>query len=178
MFFGIGFSVELCVLDIVLYVFLQSIRVLTDRALPARWLDPELPCFRTRAWEHGGRFYQDHFQIARWKDRLPAVDGLNTVSKKKLKGVAPDYLRQFIVETCRGESHHMRTILETILFILWNPVGLFCCVFILSLLLNVPCIFIQRYNRPRLQRLLLQVESRKWNSAAIDPQVPRSPYTA
>jgi len=175
MFFGIGFSVGLCMLDVAVYVLLQCTRILTDRLLPLRWLDPGLPWFRTRAWENGGKFYQDHFRIAAWKDKLPAVDGLNTVSKKSLNGVSPEYLRQFIVETCRGESDHVRSILETAVFVLWNPLWLFCCIFVLSMVGHAPFIFIQRYNRPRLQRLLMQVESRRANSAASASQMQRSP---
>jgi glycosyl-4,4'-diaponeurosporenoate acyltransferase len=169
MFFGIGFSTRLCALDIILYVLFQSIRVITDRVLPTHWFDPELPYFRTKAWENDGKFYQDHFYISKWKDKLPAIDGLNTVSKKKLGTVSPEYLRQLIIETCRGESHHLRTILETVFFILWNPFGLSCCIFILSIFLNLPFIFIQRYNRPRLERLLVQIESHSCNSTATRP---------
>lgn len=178
MFFGIGFSVGLCMLDVVVYILLQCIRILTDRLLPSRWLDPGLPWFRTKAWENGGKFYRDHLRIARWKDRLPAVDGLNKVSKKSLSGISPEYLRQFIVETCRGESHHVRSILETALFVLWNPFWLFCCIFVLSLVGHAPFIFIQRYNRPRLQRLLAQVESRLTGPTSAGSQFQRSPRTA
>lgn len=172
-----GAAVRLVSLDIVLYAVFQTIRIGTDRLLPAGWINPDSWYFRTKAWERGGRFYEDHFHINRWKDRLPAVDGLNKVSKKSLSGISPEYLRQFIVETCRGESHHVRSILETALFVLWNPFWLFCCIFVLSLVGHAPFIFIQRYNRPRLQRLLAQVESRLTGPTSADSQLQRSPRT-
>ena len=163
-----GAAIRLVFLDIFLYAAFQTMRIGTDHLLPVSWIDPELWYFRPKAWERGGRFYEDHVHISRWKDRLPAVDGFNAVSKKRLAGVSAEYLQQFVVETCRGESHHVRTILETAVFALWNPPGIFWTVFIVGGLFNVPFIMVQRYNRPRLEELLAEVKhSRRASSVGV-----------
>ncbi|HEY9093334.1 MAG TPA: hypothetical protein VIN62_00615 [Candidatus Cryosericum sp.] len=161
-------ATRLVLLDILLYAAFQTIRIGTDRLLPASWINPDSWYFRPKTWERGGRFYEDHFHINRWKDRLPAVDGFNAISKKRLGGVSADYLRQFVVETCRGESHHVRTIVETAVFALWNPPSIFWAVFIIGGLCQLPFIMVQRYNRPRLEELLAEVvRSKRASSVSV-----------
>jgi len=63
-------------------------------------------------------------------------------------------LARFVAETRRAEYGHWLAIACTPVFALWNPpVGL-ALMAAYSLLVNVPFIAIQRYNRPRAQRIL------------------------
>ncbi len=157
MLLDIHFSWTLVLIDVVLYVILQTCRIWADVILPQHWFDPSHALFRTRPWELEGRFYQRYFHIRHWKDKLPTVDGCNHFSKRSLDSKSPEYLRRFIFETCRAESHHLRSILETTLFLIWNPPWLFIIIWLISLSLHLPCIFVQRYNRPRMQKVLEQI---------------------
>lgn len=158
MLFDIQFSWPLVLFDLLIYALLQVSRMCLDMILPQQWFDPNKPYYHSWSWEQNGAFYQRHFHIRTWKDKLPSVNSLDHFSKKNLGQLSPNYLRQFIFQTCRGESHHVRSILTTAVFLMWNPTGLFLLIFLLSTLGNLPFIFIQRYNRPRLRAILTQIE--------------------
>ena len=114
---------------------------------------PDKRMFRARRWENNGRIYNDLLKINRWKDHLPQHIGKNGFSKNHLDGVSPDYLDEFILETCRGEwNHRANCWFAAVLFVL-NPIGLALLLAFLLLLGNVPFAVIQRYNRFRLQKL-------------------------
>ena len=155
------------------YALLVLIREYVDMHIPARWLDPDRGWFRIRPWERGGDFYRDILGIDRWKNKLPTLKGLTHFSKKHLDGDGPGYLERFIVETCRSESNHMRAIFSVVVMKLWTPFGLWFLCLVLALVGNLPFICIQRYNRPRLQRLAALEERR----AALR-QRPASPSHA
>ena len=147
------FSWKLVLINALIYAALQFIRMIIDCFMPRSWYDHRRPYFQCKVWEREGQFYQEYFNIKGWKDCLPSIGGFTRFSKRKLKTTDPAYLERFINETCRGESHHVRSILETSLFILWNPLPLFMIIFSASALFHLPYIMIQRYNRPRLMQL-------------------------
>ena len=70
--------------------------------------------------------------------------------KKKLKTLDSDYLKAFIKETCRAEWAHWMQIIPFWLFGFWAPPPVIWFMLLYALLLNMPCIIAQRYNRPRL----------------------------
>lgn len=76
------------------------------------------------------------------------------MSKKRLLTSDPEYLGEFVVATCRAESHHVRAVLSVVVMKLWTPLPSWLFVFAIALTGNLPFILIQRYNRPRLQRAL------------------------
>ncbi len=116
-------------------------------------LSPRRRMFRPRTWERDGRFYSSVLRINRWKDLLPQHVGKNGFSKEHLDDVSAEYLDEFIAETCRGEWNHRMNSLCVIPVLIINrlPAGLI--ISLLVLLGNLPFVFIQRYNRLRLQRL-------------------------
>ena len=122
-------------------------------AMPLNHFSPDRWLYRPHRWEKEGRFYSDVLHINKWKDHLPQHTGKNGFSKSHLDSVSVEYIDRFISETCRGEWNHTTNCLFTaVLFIINTPImGL-----LLSVLLvagNFPFIFIQRYNRFRLQKL-------------------------
>lgn len=129
--------------------------------LPLRVFDPGSRLYRKRSWEREGRFYEEHLSIRSWKDRLP--DGgrifAGGFSKAGLSSRSGDYLRRFLLETCRGELVHWAVMSASVLFFLWNPwwAGLIMVVYGIGA--NLPCIVAQRYNRIRLARLLSAMEN-------------------
>ncbi len=64
------------------------------------------------------------------------------------------YLKMFIAETCRSEFTHLLQIIPFWVFGLFAPPIVIWVMLIYALILNVPCIIAQRYNRPRIKKLL------------------------
>ena len=116
-----------------------------------------LDSFWFRGWkfEDGGKFYKRFFRIHKWKRLLP--DGAKMFDtgfpKGELNGTEKEYLEAFIKETCRAEASHWIQILPFWVFGLWSPPFVIIVMLVYSLVLNMPCIIAQRYNRPRLIRL-------------------------
>jgi glycosyl-4,4'-diaponeurosporenoate acyltransferase len=129
-------------------------RILVDPHIPASWLSPDRRPFRAFSWEAGGDYYRRVWHIEAWKGRLPAFTGGTRFSKRALTGSDPEYLNQFIVETCRGESNHARAIGSVVVMKLWTPTALWVVMLAIAVAGNLPFIAIQRYNRPRLQHAL------------------------
>lgn len=147
-------------LNFALYWALTLGRILIDPILPERLFSPERPAYRAQRWEDGGDFYRQHLRVDRWKDYLPTFAGPNRFSKRHLTAADPTYLNRFIVETCRGESNHVRAVLSVVMMKLWTPMLLWLFMLSIALLGNLPFIAVQRYNRPRLQRALALSERR------------------
>ena len=126
---------------------------------------PDKKIYRPKKWERDGRFYSDTLKINKWKDRLPKHTGKNGFSKEHLDELSIDYIDTFIRETCRGEwNHTLNCMFAVILMIINSPLmGLFLSA--LLLIGNVPFIFIQRYNRFRLERLRKMILRKQKNAA-------------
>ena len=108
--------------------------------------------YRSYSFERGGKIYEK-IGIRFWKDKVPDMSAvLKHLIKKEVrfKSSAADVLRQ-IQETCVAEiTHHTLIILSLPMLIYWKSKWAFLCEAIYILLLNLPFILIQRYNRPRL----------------------------
>jgi len=107
-------------------------------------------------WERDGRFYERVLKIKRWKRLLP--DGARMLghgfSKNSIKSRDPIYLKNFILETRRGEWAHGVTLCFAPVFFIWNPLWADLVMLGYALIANLPCIAAQRYNRIVIQRLL------------------------
>ena len=120
------------------------------QALPRRWFDPYQAPYRCRDWEQGGRVY-NKLHIRRWKDRLPDMSRLMPDMVRKDLGSDPAVLVQ---ETCVAECVHWAlTLLSAGIFFLWRSGWAALLWLVYNVLGNVSFIVIQRYNRPRLQKL-------------------------
>lgn len=123
--------------------------------LPISLFHEKMWLYRIRKWEKRGSFYTGLFKVERWKDKLP--DGASWFSqgfaKKGLAHKESGYLDRFVKETCRGELAHWFVILVSPLFFLFNPWYAGVIMIIYAFCANLPCIIVQRYNRPRLMRI-------------------------
>lgn len=59
-----------------------------------------------------------------------------------------------MIETQRAEWTHWVSMLPAPLFFIWNPVWAGWLMILYALIANLPFIIIQRYNRPRLLKLI------------------------
>ncbi|WP_214630886.1 glycosyl-4,4'-diaponeurosporenoate acyltransferase [Paenibacillus agaridevorans] len=124
--------------------------------LPRRFFERDNSLYRIRKWEASGRIWQQIARVKAWKHWIP--DGTiflkRGFNKSKLNGSDKTSLLIFIQESRRAELAHWLSMAPAVLFFLWNPAWAGWLMVVYALLFNVPIIIAQRYNRPRLQRLI------------------------
>lgn len=120
------------------------------RVSPRAWL------FRSRRWEGGGSFYQGLFRVKAWKPLLPdgAAVSRKGYRKRRLSDFSPGNLERYLEESCRAELAHWLAIPPFILFGTFMPTQALPFMLLYALLVNLPCIVAQRYNRPRIEKIL------------------------
>ncbi len=134
--------------------------------IPDTWFAGKERGFRPQSWEKEGEIWQDLFGVRQWKKYLP--DGSmflpSSYDQTNLQGSEEEHLEKFILETKRAELTHWLMIPPACLFFWWNPPWAGILMIIYALGLNLPLIIAQRYNRPRLKRILhLQKRRKKKN---------------
>lgn len=115
-----------------------------------RFFQPDNFILRSRKWESA--FYRRVLKVPKWKHLLP--DGATAYKggfrKRELASSDTDYLNRFIIETGRAEIMHWLEILPFWIFGLWSPFYVVWLMLGYALVVNIPCILTQRFNRPRL----------------------------
>ena len=124
--------------------------------LPDHRLREDGPLLRPRRFETGGHWYRRRLRIHRWKDRLPEAGDLfaGGISKREVPSYDEAGLRLFARETRRAELAHWWCLACGPVFVLWNPPLAAGLLVAYGVLVNLPFIAIQRYNRFRIQAVL------------------------
>ena len=127
---------------------------LTSR-VPLRLFDHDGALTRTRSWERGGEVYARLLRVHRWKDALPEAGAMfaGGFAKRGLATRSAQHLERFIAETRRAELTHWLPVVLSLSFFVWNPPHVAAWMPIIGFLGNLPFIVVQRYVRPRLERL-------------------------
>lgn len=147
-------------LAFVLWGLFQTGAAILSLKIPQKYLSPELFYFKEHSWEKGGKFYEDVFYVKRWKKFLPdggAVLG-GGYKKKQLTDFSKENLNQFLIESCRAEVTHVIAIFPFWVFGFFASSRVVLIMFIYALLVNLPCIIVQRYNRPRISKLIKRMK--------------------
>lgn len=79
--------------------------------------------------------------------------------KKKLRSYTSEYLERFLLESCRTEMTHLLAILPFWVFWFFTPPQVPWMMLAYALIVNLPCMIVQRYNRPRIIRILRKREA-------------------
>lgn len=138
------------------FALLGGSSFILGRQLPKSWFLPDRFPYRCLAFEKEGRVY-DRLHIRKWQNRIPDMSRIfpGLLPAKSLRdGQSQEKLERMIRETCVAECVHI--------FLAVAGFGCFCkwrsltslAMAILFALGNLPFILVQRYNRPRLCRLL------------------------
>lgn len=126
------------------------------RIVPKRWFPPDAWIFRSRSFERYGKIYEK-LGIRKWHKRVPDMSRIfpALMPPKNLTGDFSRRLPVMIRETCVAELIHTLVSLTGLHCLrLWPGWGGATVAAVHFLLLNLPFILIQRYERPRLIRLL------------------------
>jgi len=150
------------ILCFLVWPVLQVTAALICLYLPDRYFSPDSFLFSAHRFEKEGRIYDSVFRVSRWKHLLPdggAILKKRSFSKKKLESFSKEYLNRFLVESARGELTHWLAILPFWIFGFFTPPKVVWYMLVYTLLINLPCIIAQRYNRPRIKKLLQRISS-------------------
>lgn len=149
-------SIPTLILDILAWVvFNLSVSYLCT-LIPGQRLDPRGSFFHAARWEKEGQLYEQLFHVRTWKQRIP--NGANLFNKnlslENLPARDPASLQRWLKESIRAEVCHWLLILPGFLFFLWNPQPVGWIMVLFAFLFNLGPIILQRFNRPRMRRLI------------------------
>lgn len=136
---------------------------LAGRIMPKDWIKPGKGLFRSRAFEKNGTIYEK-LGIRKWHKRLPDMSRILPfmMPAKNLSGDFRERLPEMIRETCVAEAVHIGiSVLGLRCLWMWPGAGGIAVAAANILLLNLPFILIQRYNRPRLMGLQQKLLSKE-----------------
>lgn len=163
-------------LHCLIYLVITGIAVFfIGRILPHKWIRENTFPFKAYDFENNGRIY-DKLKISKWKDKMPDASKFMTkifpriMKKKKVEFGTIDEMKFLLKETCIAElAHIIAAITGLACFDLWGGFGgLF--VFVANMLFNMIFIVIQRYNRPRLRKMIEMLVKREEGFAKMQPE--------
>ena len=145
------------------YAALGVVSFFLGRLLPKNWFHGDRFPFRCSPRE--AKLYCA-LRVHDWQDKAPDMSKIvpKLIPAKNLDGDFRAHLPRMIQETCVAElTHVLLSFCGLYALRLWPGAGGVAVTLVYILLGNVPFILIQRYNRPRLQRLLAAQQRRSKN---------------
>ncbi|MGB5633707.1 MAG: hypothetical protein WBM86_13155 [Waterburya sp.] len=124
--------------------------------LPLTLLETDTWLTRFLPWENS-HWYKRVLRIDRWKDWLPEAGNFFPGGFRKNSVGDGDcaVMSRFVAETRRAEYVHLAIWPFWLVTMLWTPGWGMLINLVVGTALNLPCLWVQRYNRLRLQHLLL-----------------------
>lgn len=144
------------IVNMEIFMFFSIVLTLVATRLPERYYYYKNWIYKERKWEKRGKFYQDVFKVKKWKDHLPELaDFIKSVFPKKfIKGFKGEFISRYLTESCKAEFTHWCIIFSTVFFLIHDDISTFFYMLLIAMILNLPFIIIQRYNRPRLVAIM------------------------
>lgn len=156
---GVGFTIAAVWISVLGEVALDGvISTIIRRALPQKWFAHDKKIFTVSAKEK--KFYEK-LKIRKWKDKVPELGMFTNFSKNRIADPhSPEYLERYFLEACFGEVIHFVLPFLGFLALAFFPRYWYCIglpVAIFNILMNVPSLFILRYNSYKLEILYKNV---------------------
>ncbi|WP_332298823.1 glycosyl-4,4'-diaponeurosporenoate acyltransferase [Mammaliicoccus sciuri] len=149
---------------IALYWFItQMFIVQIGLRIRDKWLVRDFRYFKSGSLEQNGQLWQKLVKVKCWKDHLPDGQMIQSdIVSKSHYNQSSDItnIEKFVIETKRAELVHLLSILPIVVFIK-SKKSIKVINIVYVVIANVPCIIVQRYNRPKLQRIYLKKLIRK-----------------
>ncbi|MCP9790557.1 hypothetical protein KBZ20_02450 [Vulcanococcus limneticus Candia 3F8] len=124
--------------------------------LPPAALESDSWLTAPRPWGERPAAYERWLRIRHWKDRLPDAGTAfaGGVRKASLVGRDRETLRRLVAETRRAELVHLALWPFWIATALWLPPMGVLLNLLFATAFNLPCLWLQRFNRLRITALL------------------------
>ena len=126
------------------------------RGLPKKVARHDKKIFTVSAKEK--KFYEK-LKIRKWKDKIPEIGHFTGFRKNKVADPkSVEYVERFLMEACYGEVGHFYSLFLGFLILLLFPIheawlAISIPVAVVNFLLNLPTIFVLRYNCYKLEIL-------------------------
>lgn len=158
-FFNDAISIMLCLF---LWSVFQTSAAIVSQKIPERFMKYDNRWFRPKKFEKKGLLYKSVFKIVYWKKYLPdgAAVRKSGYRKKNLTDFSIENLNTFLIESCRAEVGHLLAILPFWTFGLFLPKRGIWMMLCYAVVVNIPCVLAQRFNRPRISKILERLERR------------------
>lgn len=130
------------------------IAFLVGRIVPKSWFQEDR--FPYRSYPVEQKLYRA-LRVKKWQSKVPDMSRIFPflMPAKKLTADTFADLPRMIQETCVAEMiHFLLSLTGLACLVIWPGAGSIILTMVYILLGNLPFIIIQRYNRPRLQKLL------------------------
>ena len=155
--------------SIVVVLLIDGLTATVCRLLPAKCANREKKIFQVSAKEK--QFYEK-LKIRKWKDKIPEIGQFTGFRKNKIADPkSVEYIERYLLEACYGEIGHIASVFTSFLLLafffispLWIAVAL--PVAIISAILNLPSLFILRYNSYKLEFLRKNAVKRQAKACA------------
>lgn len=150
-------------LKCIIYLIVSGIIIFfIGRIFPRTLLKENNFPFKPYKFEKNGKIYEI-FKIKKWKTKLPDASVIiykifpNFMPIKRIKKRNKNTLNTLIKESCVAETTHFLAAITGFACVkIWKGLGGWV-VSLFYLILHIPFIMIQRYNRPRLSKALLNI---------------------
>lgn len=155
-------NTQMVLLFFILWPVIQVGSALLALYIPDKYYHYDKLPYKIIKLEKNGSIYQSLFKVKKWKHLLP--DGAKAwkkkgYEKKHIKNFESSTINKFLIESCRAELTHILPILLVWIFFLFTPFYIGLIMVIYSIITNLPCLIVQRYNRPRLISLLKKIKT-------------------
>lgn len=145
---------EMLIWNVVIGAAFHVILLVVCLKRPIKIYDPNRTRYQAKSWEKGGKIYKERYKIHLWKEKVPQFIGKDGFSKEHLnQNPTLEYVDRFIMETCRGEWYHTKSLWMVGFVVVANPWQISWLFGLGLVAVHLPCKIIQRYNRFRLQIL-------------------------
>ena len=161
---GFFFVFGLTWLAIVIVMLIDGLTAGICRLLPQKCANREKKIFQVNAKE---KAFYEKLKIRKWKDKVPEIGQFTGFRKNKIADPKSiEYLDRYLLEICYGELGHIASVCTSFLSLglffispLW--IGIALPVAVISALLNLPSLFILRYNSYKLEFLRKNILNRQ-----------------
>ena len=136
------------------------------RVVPKSWFSAERFPYRCAPWEQ--KLWRA-LRVKTWQARVPDMSRIfpRLMPPKKMTAATVHDLPRMVQETCVAEWIHTLLSLTGLYCLhIWRGWGGIAVTLVYILFGNLPFIIIQRYNRPRLQRLLARQSAQNKSKGA------------
>lgn len=152
---------------VVLWFLLHCAASVVCHRIDEKYLTYNNALFKSRRFEQEGKLYSRFVKVKKWKKILPEIypfrqEVLKEALYRKQPGLDSEKLiEKYLLESCRAELSHWLAITPFWIFGFFAlPLVIIPCMLLYALAANLPCIIVQRYNRPRIAKHLLRTRSK------------------
>ena len=138
------------------------------QALPRKWFKADKFPYKAFKFERGGAIYRA-VGVHKWQKKMPDMSQImpDMVTKRMNPDMKAADVRVLIEETCVAEHVHVALCVAFLYIAKFWETYTWIYLWLIYSVCNIPFIIIQRYNRPKLLRVLSRLEAREGGALSV-----------